>query len=95
MKLPNLCEEKMKIKIIKTGSPCYWYAIHIGEIFDVNENRDEHCINAGATEYYVSGLKNKHSNLSIGGWVAEDDCEVVSKYICCPNCNCRIMVKVE
>jgi len=30
----------MKIKVVKSKLPSYWYSKHIGEIFDVEKSKD-------------------------------------------------------
>lgn len=61
----------MKVKIVKAEKASYWYASHIGEVFEVTGGGDEE---PGTILYYV-----KHQNSDRRFLVAKEDCRPVKE----------------
>ena len=68
----------MKIKVIKSSSENYWYNNHIGEVFEVVEELNQHkCVLALPYQrYYYSFYKGEGKN-KIGFYIGIEDCEIV------------------
>lgn len=60
----------MKVKIINARHSVYWYAKHIGEVFEVEQKKNRH----GETEYILLPTRPDGDF-----FINADDCEVVEE----------------
>jgi hypothetical protein len=58
----------MKVKVIKASEESYWYAKHIGEVFEVHDKLNRH-------GEYVLIKEASGGTFEIG----EEDCEVITE----------------